>query len=584
MQFLNAIRSPEDLKKIPKENLPALADEMRRALIEKMSKKGGHFGPNLGIVEATVALHYVFDSPSDKIIFDVSHQCYAHKMLTGRAGAYINEDEYDSVSGYTSPEESEHDVFKVGHTPTSISLACGLAKGRDLLGGSENIIAVIGDGALSGGEALEALNFAGEYDGNLIIIVNDNDMSIPETHGGIYKSLADLRKTNGKSGNNVFCAFGLEYIYEANGNDVFAMIAALERVKDHPRPIVLHINTVKGKGYSFAEENKEGWHFTGPFDIATGKRKRAFNAGYMGLTADYLIEKMKTDPAVTFITASTPGVLGFSPEKRKAAGKQYVDVGIAEENAVAVASGIARRGGKPVFGVSASFIQRAYDQISQDVCLNKTPVTIVVNAGSVYAGRDVTHLGIFDIAMLSNIPNLIYLAPTCADEHMAMLSWAVDQTEHPVAIRVPFSLPAFTGEKFPESFSDINVYSVVQEGEKVMIIAAGGAFPMGKKVAEALKEKGIDATLINPRFISGVDEKLLCKLKKTHSVAVTMEDGVLSGGFGQKIASFFGPSDVKVLNYGLKKEFIDRFDPDEIMRLNRFTPEQITEDVLRSLE
>ncbi|MBP5193822.1 MAG: 1-deoxy-D-xylulose-5-phosphate synthase [Clostridia bacterium] len=584
MQFLNAIRSPEDLKKIPKENLPALADEMRRALIEKMSKKGGHFGPNLGIVEATVALHYVFDSPSDKIIFDVSHQCYAHKMLTGRAGAYINEDEYDSVSGYTSPEESEHDVFKVGHTSTSISLACGLAKGRDLIGGSENIIAVIGDGALSGGEALEALNFAGEYDGNLIIIVNDNDMSIPETHGGIYKSLADLRATGGKSGNNVFCAFGLEYIYEANGNDVFAMIAALERVKDHPRTIVLHINTVKGKGYSFAEENKEGWHFTGPFDIATGKRKRAFNAGYMGLTADFLIEKMKTDPAVTFITASTPGVLGFSPEKRKAAGKQYVDVGIAEENAVAVASGIARRGGKPVFGVSASFIQRAYDQISQDVCLNKTPVTIVVNAGSVYAGRDVTHLGIFDIAMLINIPNLIYLAPTCADEHMAMLSWAVDQTEHPVAIRVPFSTPAFTGEKFPESYSDINVYSVVQEGEKVMIIAAGGAFPMGKKVAEALKEKGIDATLINPRFISGVDEKLLCKLKKTHSVAVTMEDGVLSGGFGQKIASFFGPSDVKVLNYGLKKEFIDRFDPDEIMRLNRFTPEQITEDVLRSLE
>ena len=584
MRFLKAIGSPEDLKKIPKENLPALADEMRGALIEKMSKKGGHFGPNLGIVEATIALHYVFDSPSDKIIFDVSHQCYAHKMLTGRAGGYINEDEYDTVSGYTSPEESEHDIFKVGHTSTSIGLACGLAKGRDLLGGRENIIAVIGDGALSGGEALEALNFAGDYDGNLIIIVNDNDMSIPETHGGIYKSLADLRNTNGKSDNNIFRTFGLEYKYLPEGNDVFALIDALEGVKNHPRPIVLHINTLKGKGYSFAEENKEGWHYTGPFDIATGKRKSEFNAGYMGLTADFLIEKMKKDPAVNFITASTPGVLGFSPEKRKLAGGQYIDVGIAEENAVAVASGIARRGGKPVFGVSASFIQRAYDQISQDICINKTPVTIVVNAGSVYAGRDVTHLGIYDIAMLSNIPNLIYLAPTCADEHMAMLSWAVDQTEHPVAIRAPFALPVFTGEKFPESFSDIDTYSVVREGEKVMIIAAGGTFPMGKKVADMLMEKGICATLINPRFISGVDEKLLEKLKKNHSVAVTMEDGVLSGGFGQKIAGYYGSSAVKVLNYGLKKEFIDRFDPDEIMRQNRFTPELITEDIMKILQ
>lgn len=579
--YIEKINQPTDVKNLNSEQLHILADEMRQALLQKLSKHGGHFGPNLGMVEATIALHYVFNSPTDKIVYDVSHQSYPHKMLTGRKDAFLYEDKYDDVSGYSNPDESDHDFFTIGHTSTSVSLACGLAKGRDLKGDSENIIAVIGDGSLSGGEALEGLDFASELNSNLIIVVNDNDMSIAENHGGLYKNLKQLRNTDGKSECNLFKSMGLDYVFVKDGNDIDSLITAFEQVKDSTYPVVVHICTQKGKGYKIAEENKENWHYCGPFNLETGKSDMSQDGGedYSSMTADILLKKMKEDKTVVGITSATPTVFGFTEDKRKEAGSQFVDVGIAEETAVALASGIAKSGGKPVYGVYSTFIQRTYDQLSQDLCINNSPATILVYWASVYGMNDVTHLGIYDIPMMSNIPNLVYLAPTTKEEYLAMLDWSIEQNDHPVAIRVPISVVS-DGKKVTKDFSKLNEYEVTQNGSKIAIVALGSFYSVGAKTAEIIENKtGVKPTLINPIYITGTDDKLLEQLKENHDIVITVEDGVLDGGFGEKIARFYGNSDVKVLNYGLKKEFLDRYNPEEIVKANRLTPEQIAEDV-----
>ncbi len=579
--YIEKINQPTDVKNLNSEQRHVLADEMRQALLQKLSKHGGHFGPNLGMVEATIALHYVFNSPTDKIVYDVSHQSYPHKMLTGRKDAFLYEDKYDDVSGYSNPDESDHDFFTIGHTSTSVSLACGLAKGRDLKGDSENIIAVIGDGSLSGGEALEGLDFASELNSNLIIVVNDNDMSIAENHGGLYKNLKQLRDTDGKSECNLFKSMGLDYVFVKDGNDIDSLITAFEQVKDSTYPVVVHICTQKGKGYKIAEENKENWHYCGPFNLETGKSDMSQDGGedYSSMTADILLKKMKEDKTVVGITSATPTVFGFTEDKRKEAGSQFVDVGIAEETAVALASGIAKNGGKPVYGVYSTFIQRTYDQLSQDLCINNSPATILVYWASVYGMNDVTHLGIYDIPMMSNIPNLVYLAPTTKEEYLAMLDWSIEQNDHPVAIRVPISVVS-DGKKVTKDFSKLNEYEVTQNGSKIAIVALGSFYSVGAKTAEIIENKtGVKPTLINPIYITGTDDKLLEQLKENHDIVITVEDGVLDGGFGEKIARFYGNSDVKVLNYGLKKEFLDRYNPEEIVKANRLTPEQIAEDV-----
>ena len=579
--YIEKINQPTDVKNLNSEQLHILADEMRQALLQKLSKHGGHFGPNLGMVEATIALHYVFNSPTDKIVYDVSHQSYPHKMLTGRKDAFLYADKYDDVSGYSNPDESDHDFFTIGHTSTSVSLACGLAKGRDLKGDSENIIAVIGDGSLSGGEALEGLDFASELNSNLIIVVNDNDMSIAENHGGLYKNLKQLRDTDGKSECNLFKSMGLDYVFVKDGNDIDSLITAFEQVKDSTYPVVVHICTQKGKGYKIAEENKENWHYCGPFNLETGKSDMSQDGGedYSSMTADILLKKMKEDKTVVGITSATPTVFGFTEDKRKEAGSQFVDVGIAEETAVALASGIAKSGGKPVYGVYSTFIQRTYDQLSQDLCINNSPATILVYWASVYGMNDVTHLGIYDIPMMSNIPNLVYLAPTTKEEYLAMLDWSIEQNDHPVAIRVPISVVS-DGKKVTKDFSKLNEYEVTQNGSKIAIVALGSFYSIGAKTAEIIENKtGVKPTLINPIYITGTDDKLLEQLKENHDIVITVEDGVLDGGFGEKIARFYGNSDVKVLNYGLKKEFLDRYNPEEIVKANRLTPEQIAEDV-----
>ena len=582
--YLERIDGPNDVKKLSLEQMDVLAQEMREALFRKLSKHGGHFGPNFGMVEATIALHTVFDSPKDKMVFDVSHQSYCHKMLTGRKDAFLYEEHYDDVSGYSEPSESAHDFFVIGHTSTSVSLACGLAKGRDLLGGSENIIAIIGDGSLSGGEALEGLDFAAELNSNLIIVVNDNDMSIAENHGGLYQNLKLLRDTEGKAACNLFRAMGLDYVFVKNGNDIPSLIEAFKQVKDSTYPVVVHICTQKGKGYAPAEQDKETWHWCMPFDPETGKPLMA-DAGedYSELTAQYLLEKMKEDPAVVGITSATPPILGFTPDKRKLAGKQFVDVGIAEETAVALASGIAANGGKPVYGVYSTFIQRTYDQLSQDLCVNSNAATILVFAASVYGMNDVTHLGIYDIPMMANIPNLVYLAPTTKEEYMVMLDWSVEQKEYPVAIRVPMTVVS-SGKPCTKDFAKLNTYEVTQKGSRVAVIGLGNFYALGQTAAQEIaKQTGVQPTVINPMYITGVDEELLESLKAEHDVVITVEDGILDGGFGEKIARFYGSSNMKVLNYGLKKEFLDRYDAEDVVKRNRLTAEQIAEDVVALL-
>ena len=586
IMYLEKINGPEDVKKLTTDEMTKLAAEMRDALLKRASIHGGHFGPNFGMVEATIALHYVFESPKDKIVYDVSHQTYPHKMLTGRKDAYLYEEHYDDVSGYSNPNESEHDFFTVGHTSTSVSLACGLAKARDLKGDAGNVIAVIGDGSLSGGEALEGIDFASELNGNLIIVVNDNDMSIAENHGGLYQNLKLLRDTDGKAECNLFKAMGLDYVYVNEGNNIKALIDAFSSVKDSTKPVVVHINTQKGKGYAPAEADKENWHYSGPFNIETGEPLFVPEGpDYSDITVKYLLSKMKQDKSVVAITAGTPTVIGFTKDKREEAGKQFVDVGIAEETAVALASGIAANGGKPVWGVYSSFVQRTYDQISQDLCINNSPATILTFWGTVYGMNDVTHLGLYDMAMLANIPNLVYLAPTTKEEYLAMLDWSIEQTDYPVAIRVPGGEVISDGKKVTKDFSKLNKYEVIKKGSKVAIIGLGTFYSLGENVAEKVAEKtGVNPTVINPYYITGTDNELLSDLKKDHDLVITIEDGILDGGFGEKISRFYGDSDMKVLNFGLNKEFLDRYVVDDVLKANHLTADQIVDDIINIIK
>ena len=576
---LARVNSPEDLKTMSFDELNLLADEIRQTIIKRVNVTGGHFGPNLGIVEATIALHYVFNSPVDKIVFDVSHQCYPHKMLTGRKESYTKPEKYGVFTGYTAPEESLHDFFKIGHTSTSVSLATGLAKARDLNGGKENIIALIGDGSLSGGEAYEGLNNAAVLNSNIIVIVNDNDMSIAENQGGLYQNLKLLRDTNGEAECNFFKSLGFDYHYIEDGHNIEKLVELFSKVKDSNHPVLIHMHTIKGKGVPQAELDKESFHWILPGALDNKPSSGAGAESYDKLTADFITKKYQEDKSVIAISPATPGVTGFSKDFRARAGMHYADVGIAEEHAVAFASGIAKNGGKPVLGIMSSFIQRAYDQLSQDLALNSNPATILVFWGAI-TGADATHLTTFDIPLISNIPNMVYLAPATKEEYLRMLEWSVDQKEHPVAIRVPFGEVISSGMEDTTDYSVLNKFKVEEQGSDVAIIGLGNFFHLGARVKNLLVEKlEISATLINPKFITGIDEDLLESLKSNHKLVITLEDGVLDGGFGEKIARFYGASNMKVLNFGAKKEFPDRVPLEELYERYHLTPELIVEDI-----
>lgn len=580
--LLETINSPKDIKKLSLAELQQLAQEIREGILNRDSLIGGHVGPNLGIVETIIALHYVFDTPKDKIVYDVSHQCYPHKMLTGRWKGFFDAEEMRKISGYTNPNESEYDNFIVGHTSTSVSLATGLAKARDLRGEHHKVIALIGDGSLSGGEALEGFSNAAVLNSNILIIVNDNEMSIAENHGGIYTNLRLLRETNGTAECNMFKAWGFEYRYVADGNNQENMIKVLQELKDVKKPTVLHIHTLKGKGYAPAEENKERWHWSLPFDRKTGEITADISGeNYNDITYDFLYARHQQDKNMVVISAGTPGAYGLNPERRASFGENYIDVGIAEEQAVAMASALAKGGCRPVFMVYSSFLQRTYDQLSQDLALNNNPAVILVFSAGI-SGMDATHLGSFDIPLVANIPNIVYLAPTGKEEYLAMLNWGLKQNEHPVVIRVPLAVTK--GGKAEENYGDLNRYQLVKKGSKVAVLALGSFFELGESVIAELKEKGVDATLVNPRYITGIDEKLLTELAKNHQVVATLENGELDGGFGEKIASFYGASKVKVLNFGAKKEFTDRVPYAELMKRYHLTPEQIIADIMNVLK
>ena len=594
--YIEKIKSPADLKKLDLKALQTVADETRQAVLNRVSKRGGHVGPNLGFVEVTVALHYVFDAPKDKLVFDVSHQSYPHKVLTGRAAGFLgNVDDMNAISGYSSPTECpEYDNFEVGHTSTSISLATGLQKARDIKGTHENIIAIIGDGSLSGGEAFEGLDEASELDTGIIIVVNDNEMSIAENHGGIYKNLRALRESHGSCEHNWFKAWGFEYKYLEEGNDIEKLIEVFKSVKGTEKPTVVHIHTEKGHGYAPAVANKEAWHWGMPFNLEDGSRPRRTPDGsipevtpcedYGELFSDWMLRQMKQDKSLIAVTAGTPTAAGFTPEKRKQAGEQHIDMGIAEEQAAAMISGMANGGLHPVWTVHSTFIQRTYDQIAQDICINSNPAVINVMWGGVNSMNDITHICLFDIPMLCSIPGLTYLAPTTCEEYFAMLRWAISQDKKPIAIRVPSNGVHHTSEKVDSEYGHEPKYKVAHHGEKVAIIAEGSFFQKGENVVRLLATKGIDATLINPRYLNAVDAETLDSLKANHQLVVTLEDGSKDGGFGERIASYYGPSSMKVLVGGIKKGLYDRYDVNQLLSDNRLLDEQIVEDIISLLK
>lgn len=590
--LLTQTTTPEDVKALNRAELPQLCGEIRHAILESSAAVGGHVAPNLGVVELTVALHRVFNSPTDKIVFDVSHQTYAHKALTGRAYTYIDPERYGEASGFANPDESEHDLFAMGHTSTSVSLGCGLAHARDLAGDTYNVITVIGDGSLSGGLAFEGFNNAAELDSNLIIIVNDNDQSIAENHGGLYRNLAELRASNGTCERNVFRAMGLDYRYLDAGNDVLALVDALQELRDIDRPIVLHVSTAKGKGFEPAQSDPERWHHVGPFDMATGRKlcpghpSEPAPRTYADITGEALSAVIERDPQVVGITAATPYIMGFTPELRAAAGKQFVDVGIAEEHAVTFAAALARSGAKPVFGVYGTFLQRAYDELWHDLCLNDAPATILVFGASIFGTTSETHLSFFDISMLGGLPNMRYLAPACMEEYLSMLSWSLDHREHPVAIRVPGIGLVSRPDLAPAEDADYGIarYNVVRQGRDVAVLALGDFFELGERVANRLAaEYGIEATLVNPRFATELDREFLDSLAAEHRVVVTLEDGILDGGWGERVACYLACTPLRTRTFGIAKGFPDRYDPNELLAQNGMTVENMAAEAVRLL-
>lgn len=583
--ILDKINNSKDVKLLTIDEMTALAEEMRELIIKKVNTIGGHMAPNLGIAEATIALHYVFNLPSDKIIYDVSHQCYPHKILTGRKEGFTDPDKYLKYTGYTAPEESEYDLFKIGHTSTSVSLAAGVAKARDLKGEKYNVIALIGDGSLSGGEALEGLDNAAVLNSNIIIIVNDNEMSIAENHGGLYGNLKQLRETQGQAECNMFKALGFDYMYVENGNNVQDLINAFSRIKDTNKPTVVHIHTLKGKGLAQAENDKETFHFTMPGILDTKPENiQTSTEDYTSITKDFISAKIKSDKNAIVIAAGTPGVFGFDKKYRQEMGNQYTDVGIAEEHAVAYASALAKSGAKPIFTVMSSFIQRTYDQLSQDLGLNNSPITMLVYWGGI-SNADATHLCTFDIPLISNIPNLVYMSPTNKEEYLAMLEYAYNQNEHPTAIRVPAAELISTGIPDTTDYSKINKYKVISKGSKIAILGLGNFFNLAVEVKDELISKyGINPTLINPIYTTGIDRELLESLKQDHELVITLEDGCLDGGFGEKISRFYGNSDIKTLNFGAEKEFSDRVPLEELYNRYHLTKELIIKDIQNTLK
>lgn len=568
--LLDGINGPQDLKKLKREELPALAVEIRDTLLATISKTGGHLGSNLGVVELTLALHYVFDSPRDKFVWDVGHQSYVHKLLTGRREQFDTLRQYEGLSGFTKREENEHDHWNCGHGGTSISAALAFAKARDLKKEDNEVVAIIGDGSLTAGMAFEGLNHTGHLKSNMIVILNDNEMSISTNVGGMSAHLSQImtgqvmRKIKGQIDEmlqaipgvgkdishfarkvdhaikgvfipgRLFEDLGFRYVGPLDGHDSEALIESLEDLKGEKGPTLVHVITRKGKGYPVAEEKAETWHGASPFDVETGVfLKKKSNPGYTAVFADALIDLAKEDEKILGITAAMPSGTGIS-KFGQAFPERTFDVGMAEQHAVDFAGGLALEGFRPVVAIYSTFLQRAYDQVVHDICLMNIPVTFALDRAGIVGEDGATHQGLYDIAYLRTLPNMIVMAPKDENELRHMLKTAVSHPG-PAAIRYPRG--AGLGVPLDPEMKELEIGKgeVIQDGTDIALIAYGHMVPPAQDLAKSLEDEGLSVAVINARFVKPMDTDLICRYAQSAKCLITMEEHVVQGGFGSAV-------------------------------------------------
>ncbi|MGL5749820.1 MAG: 1-deoxy-D-xylulose-5-phosphate synthase [Paraclostridium sp.] len=593
--YLDKVNSPKDIKNMSTHEMDLLAKDIRKFLVRSVSNTGGHLASNLGVVELTLALHKVFNSPSDKIVWDVGHQAYVHKIITGRKDNFRTLRQFNGLSGFPKENESEHDIFDTGHSSTSISIGAGLACSRDIKGENFSVISVIGDGSITGGMALEALNHIGYVKTKMIVILNDNEMSIDKNVGGMSKHLSSLIRNskvnrvkdevekilNVAPGGNLIsktahkfkdsiisnfipqdCAFfesiGIKYSGPIDGHDIDEIVSALEYANKQDGPVILHVITKKGKGYKFAEQEPHKYHGVSKFDIKIGIQESS-NKSISSAVGDKLIDLANKDENVVAITAAMPSGTGLN-KFSDTYPSRYYDVGIAEQHAVAFACGLAKNNMKPYFAVYSSFLQRAYDQIIHDMAITNKNVTLLIDRAGLVGNDGETHHGMFDLSYLNSIPNISVMAPKDTKELELMMDLSLE-IDGPIAIRYPRGNSYFLEKGVYEPIK-LGQYEVINNGNDVAIFAIGNMVKQSIEAAEILKNKGIQPTIVNARFLKPIDEELINEVLKTHRYVVTIEDNIVTGGFGSRINKFLIDNnyDNKILNIALDEEFIPHGD------------------------
>lgn len=572
-EILKNINSYEDFKRLDISKLPFLCKEINKVIINKCSETGGHLASNLGVNELIVALDYVFNLNEDKLIFDVSHQTYTHKIITGRKEKFLDTKTYGNSASFSNYKESKYDLFTLGHTSSSISLGYGMAKARDLKKEKYNIISLIGDGSLSGGEAFEGLNNASTLKSNFIIVINDNDMSIADDVGYLYKNLYDLKLNKGESKHNIFKDFGYEYKYIEEGNDVLKLVEEFNKIKDINKPIVVHVHTLKGNGYNYAIENKEQWHYRAPFNIIDGKLKKEMGNTYEIINHNYFSNLLDKRKDVILVTAGTPKNFGFSKNDRDKYKDNFVDVGIAEQSAISLSLGISKNGIKPIVNISSNFLQRGFDQIAHEISLNSPDITFLVGYGG-YQKASCTHQNVLDILMISNIPNINYYAPCYKEEYLYLLDYSL-KNGGTNFIRIPNGLALSKNIKI----NDVNKYDYLINEDSVALIGIGKTKEKAFILHDLLKEKNINSSVINVLNISNVDIDFINNLTKKHQLIFVIEDGMKEGGFGEKLISF--AKNITVFNYGLNKKYYDFVDENDAYKDSGMDNESILNDILK---
>lgn len=619
-KILNKVNHPKDIKKLNIKDLKILAKEIREFLLTNISKSGGHLASNLGVTELTIALHYVFDSPKDKLIWDVGHQCYVHKILTGRKEGFKTLRKTDGLSGFPKRKESVHDAFDAGHASTSISAGLGIARARDLKGEDFKVISVIGDGSMTGGMAFEALNDTAHSNTNLIVILNDNQMSIDKNVGGLAKYLNAIRtepryieikgdvnkilRSIPRVGDGLshfiekakdsikqfmvpgmfFEEIGFTYVGPVDGHNLDELLSVLKRVKQLPGPILVHVYSTKGRGYKIAENNPTTYHGVASFNVETGESTVKKEDDFSSVFGNKLVQLAKKDKKIVAVTAAMPSGTGLIPFMLKYPERCF-DVGIAEQHAVTMSAGLAAQGLKPVIAIYSTFLQRAYDQILHDVCIQNLPVIFGVDRAGIVGADGETHQGVFDIAYLSHIPNMNIMAPRDAQELEQMIEFTL-HLQRPAAIRYPRGT-AYTLDKISRTPLEYGKAEIVEEGESVAVFGVGSMFKTALEVSKILKEYGCSVTLVNPRFIKPLDEETIKYVSSKNKILVTIEDHAKIGGYGSLVSQYLHDQkikDVDLVRFGWNDEFIPHGSPNDFYKQFGLTAKQIAEKILQTLE